>query len=69
MTCRFLSSRKVTRRARRVDAEIRVRRLAAGLHGAVAADKRRGAAVEAPRSADAARRERPRRIRIDRGKR
>ena len=61
-TCPQLLCRcQIPRRARRVDAEVRVCRLAARPHGAVAADEA-AAAVEALRAREAARRKRPARI-------
>lgn len=63
----LLGSREIPRCARRVDAEVRVRRLAAGPHGAVAAHERGRAVVEALRPADAARRQGPTRVGIERG--
>lgn len=65
-TCPQLLCRcQIPRRARRVDAEVRVRRLAACPRRAVAAHEA-SAAVEALRARDAARRQRPGRVRIDR---
>lgn len=55
----------IPRRACRVYAEVRVARLAAGPHGVVASDKRIRARVEALRSRDPARRQCPRRVRVD----
>ena len=62
---RLVHRSDVSRRARRVDAEVRVARLAAGPHGAVAAHERRGVRVEALRARDSARRQRPRGVRVD----
>ncbi len=53
------------RRARCVDAEVRVACLVAGPHRAVSANERCGARVEALRSRDSARRQRSRRVRVD----
>ena len=61
----MLRSCDVPRSARGVDAEVGVRRLVACPHGAVAADERHGARVEALRARDSARRQRPGRVRVD----
>ena len=65
---RSLCHRDVPRRAHRVDAEVRVRRLVARPYRSVTAYQRRGTRVEALRARDPARRQRPARIRVDRCK-
>ena len=65
-TCPQLLCRcQIPRRARRVNAEVRVRRLAAGPRRAVAAHEA-AATVEALRARDPARRQRPGRVCVDR---
>lgn len=59
---RSLRRHDAPRRACRFDAKVRASRLVAGPYGALAADERRGARVEALRPRQAVQRQRPRAV-------